>query len=503
MCEIEWKGVIKAPTDFCDSDEVVNHNIEDVDDDITPKISLEDIERGLRNGMLICGDSGKILKKFPKESIDLIYCDPPFNSKKGYNWIWNDYDPTKEIVGFNDVFEHGMDGYIAYMEPILRECWRVLKPTGSIYLHCDKHAFAYLTILMDEIFIKDKDKNKIGGTFCNGLIWEYAGGIKSSKRMFLQNHDNILLYTKTNDYTFHPPLIPYTEKQLARYNYEDEIGKFKWDTQRVNGEKVRKKVYLKEGTNPGSVIYCPRAQGNERGDYATPKPGKLLKFYMETSSDEGNVVLEPFAGGGVMLREAQKKHRIPIGIDTASPAIGITKNRLNNNLIEVYGTSKEEIKKYVERNIIYEERYDELRNMDHYDFQTMMCQMEGAVPGPRGPDGGIDGTKYTEKGKIGVQVKRSENIGVDVYDLFKRKLEVENCIKGILIAFSFGTGCIQRQGDDLNNPNTDNHIPIELKTVEQIFEYKDEEMIEKFDDLINKPIGKRPQPAGKFFNIKG
>lgn len=126
------------------------------------------------------GDNLEILSKFPSNNIDLIYADPPFFSNKHYEIIWKD---GAELRAFQDRWQGGVEHYISWMEPRLRECRRVLKDSGSIYLHCDYHADAHLKILMDKIFGENN--------FRNGIVWHYKKWSAGWKQ-FQRNHDIIL-----------------------------------------------------------------------------------------------------------------------------------------------------------------------------------------------------------------------------------------------------------------------------------------------------------------------
>jgi DNA modification methylase len=120
----------------------------------------------LKTNAVYCGDCKNVLVQFPKESVDLIYVDPPFFSNKKYKVLWGD---GHELRAFEDRWEGGIENYITWMEDKLRECYRVLKKTGSMYLHCNYYANAHLRILMDEIFEPNNFRNEI--------IWYYRGEV--------------------------------------------------------------------------------------------------------------------------------------------------------------------------------------------------------------------------------------------------------------------------------------------------------------------------------------
>jgi len=158
---------------------------------------------------IYCGDCFKILNRhIDDSSIDLIYLDPPFFSNRIYEVLWND---GTELRSFQDRWGGGVRHFASWMKDRLQECYRVLKLTGSIYLHCDWHASHYLKVAMDEIFGYKQFRNEI--------IWSYEGGGRSKKKNYGKKHDVLLFYTKTNDYIFNmrEVLLPHTKAQLSRY----------------------------------------------------------------------------------------------------------------------------------------------------------------------------------------------------------------------------------------------------------------------------------------------
>lgn len=138
----------------------------------------------LKTNAIYCGDCKNILAQFTEGTIDLIYVDPPFFSNRQYEVLWGD---GYELRAFEDRWKGGVENYIAWMEGKIRECHRVLKDTGSMYLHCDWHANAHLRILMDEIFGENNFRNEI--------IWCYGGG-GIPKKDFPRKHDTIFRYVK-------------------------------------------------------------------------------------------------------------------------------------------------------------------------------------------------------------------------------------------------------------------------------------------------------------------
>ena len=142
---------------------------------------------------LIWGDNLHVMRQLPSESVDLIYIDPPFFSNRNYNVIWGDQNEERS---FSDIWEGGLDGYLVWLNARLYEMKRLLKTTGSIYVHCDWHASHYIKVEMDKIFGYEN--------FQRELIWDtqVLSGFKTRARNFIRGHDTILFYTKAPNFTF-------------------------------------------------------------------------------------------------------------------------------------------------------------------------------------------------------------------------------------------------------------------------------------------------------------
>jgi len=260
---------------------------------------------------LILGDNLEVLRTLPSNSIDLIYIDPPFFSGRQYNVIWGD---TNEVRTFYDIWEGGIDSYLIWLNARLWEMRRVLKPTGSIYVHCDWHASHYIKTEMDKIFGYENFRNEI--------VWDYRTG-GSSKEAFSKKHDVILFYTKTDSYNFNlqkekaytksksrkPGKIDYGAG-IAEF-FEDEYGVYNW----VNMRDVWSIPYI-------------NSQALERIGYPTQKPEVLLERIIKASSNEGDIVADFFCGGGTTLAVAVKLKRRFIGCDSSRVAISVTLDRL-------------------------------------------------------------------------------------------------------------------------------------------------------------------------------
>ena len=253
-----------------------------------------------------CMDNLELMKQTEDSSIDLIYCDILYNTGKKFK-DYNDNLGTPQEA-------------IEWYKPRLIEMKRILKETGNIFIQCDFHLSHYIKIELDKHF----------NYFINEIIWEYPKGIKNSTRKEICNHDTIFRYAKTNNYIHNQIESPYTEKQLSRFKYEDEDGKFYYDTRKdKNNEKVKVKVHLKKsGTPLGDVWYFNFSQGNERVGYDTQKPKELLKRIIESSSNKGGIVADFFCGSGTTLVVAKELGRQYVGCDINPRAIEIANNRL-------------------------------------------------------------------------------------------------------------------------------------------------------------------------------
>jgi len=254
---------------------------------------------------LVLGDNLEVLRTLPTESIDLIYIDPPFFSGRNYNVIWGD---TNEVRSFYDVWEGGIDSYLVWLNARLWEMRRVLKKTGSIYVHCDWHASHYIKTEMDKIFGYEN--------FQNELVWHYETG-GASKDRFSRKHDIIFWYVKTPatyKYYWERISIPRTEKAMLR-------------AQNPKGARISAQDTEK---NPHDVLIIQQMNpmAKERIGYPTQKPEELLEKIILASSDEGNVVADFFCGGGTTLAVAQRLKRQFIGCDSSRVAISVTLDRL-------------------------------------------------------------------------------------------------------------------------------------------------------------------------------
>ena len=446
---------------------------------------------------LYYGDNLHVLRdqeKFPKESVDLIYLDPPFNSKRDYNLLFKSpkgHQSEAQITAFEDSWhwgeqaerefdelvhstrtevselmqalrrflgENDMMAYLTMMANRLLELHRVLKPTGSLYLHCDPTASHYLKILLDGVFGKE--------AYLNEIIWKRHSAHSSANR-FGPVHDTIFFYGKSHlEHRWNSQRIGYEEEYLDKYyKYDDGDGRLHWRNS-MTAAGVRHgstgKVWrgfdptsrgvhwkftiekLEELDAKGGIYWPPKngwpyikryredlkglavsdiwddidkinPSGNERLGYPTQKPLALLERIIAASSNEGDVVLDPFCGCGTAVHAAHKLKRKWIGIDITHLAISLIEKRLKDAFgtkcrFEVHGTPKDV------------EAARDLGKRDKYQFQWWAVSLVEAQPfqgKKKGADGGIDGLKFfhdvDKEGarKIVVSVKGGGNLKAD------------------------------------------------------------------------------------------
>ena len=303
----------------------------------------------MENRTLFIADNLDVMRGMNTETVDLIYLDPPFNSKKQYKApigspaegaefkdIWTDEDIKYEwhgqiaeqneklyqiIQASEAIYDKSMKIYLTAMAVRLFEMKRILKSTGSIYLHCDPNASHYLKLVMDSFFGKQNFRNEI--------VWCYRGG-GVPKNDFAKKHDIILRYSKDKKVTFNVDAvrIPYSESVLesseSRYNKS------------YRGDKVY------SGYKPNKLGKHPEdwwtiqplmpSDKKERTGYPTQKPLMLLKRIIEVSSNEGDVVLDPFCGCATACVAAERLGRQWIGVDISPSAEVITKLRLQEEV---------------------------------------------------------------------------------------------------------------------------------------------------------------------------
>ena len=423
----------------------------------------------MEKNKLYYGDNLEVLRQHVKdESVDLIYLDPPFNSRQDYNVLFAEKDGTRsssQIMAFEDTWEWNEDArraydeiverggrvsdamrafhtflgtsdmmaYLAMMAPRLIELRRVLKVTGSIYLHCDPTASHYLKMLMDAVFGPQ--------FFLNEIIWKRYGAHNDQgqgSRHFGRVHDSILIFRMSDRQKWNQGYTPLDEGYIqSTYSHvEAETGRrftttpltgpggvrkgnpvFEWKghtrawrysretMERLDNEGrlhysktgyVRQKLYLDESKGVPvqdlwSDISSLSGAHSERLGYQTQKPEALLERIIKASSNEGDVVLDPFCGCGTAISVAQRLNRRWIGIDITHLAIGLIKKRLADAFGDAVRSTYEVIGEPVDLT-----GAQRLAQDDPYQFQWWALSLVGARPTEekKGADRGIDGRLY-------------------------------------------------------------------------------------------------------------
>ena len=338
------------------------------------------------------GDNLDIMRGLNSASIDLIYLDPPFNSRRDYaapsgsnaegagfkdtwtacdlstDWVELIVDKHPKVFAACEaaIITHGegMRSYLVMMAVRLLEMRRLLKPTGSIYLHCDPTASHYLKVLMDTVFG--------AGNYRNEIVWKRIKGGKQFTNQYGRSYDTLLFYSVSSRFAFNPQYLPLEASTLKGYRHEDEIGCYILEN--VNsptpkgyfytlnmGEAIPQYGYrmpeatarewLKDGTlvvrrgvapkrkkylsdSKGAALQnlwtdIPPASGSESTGYPTQKPLALLERIISVSSNPGDVVLDPFCGCATAPVASEKLGRQWLGIDISPKAIQLVKERLN------------------------------------------------------------------------------------------------------------------------------------------------------------------------------
>jgi DNA modification methylase len=292
---------------------------------------------------LILGDNLEVLKTISDDSIDLIYLDPPFFSNRNYEVIWGD---EGEIRSFQDRWAGGIDHYIAWLKERVEQMYRVLKPTGSIFLHCDWHASHYIkTEILDRLFGMNNFRNEI--------VWCYSGPGSPGVKQFLKKHDTIFWYSKSSVWTFNLDYVRLPHSEKTKENFKSGLAGSGFDGA---AREINEKGKVPEDwwTDIAIAARYPKGSPNNIG-YPTQKPMALLERIIKCASNEGDVILDPFMGGGTSIAVADKLNRSWIGIDQSVQAVKATKLRLqqqNAKFVDNDGLeSIEEIKLKVNGNV--------------------------------------------------------------------------------------------------------------------------------------------------------
>jgi site-specific DNA-methyltransferase (adenine-specific) len=477
---------------------------------------------------LYYGDNLEVMRKYlPDECIDLVYLDPPFNSNRDYNLLFREQsgEPAQgQIKAFTDTWQwsecayiefcqtcppalvelvqgfvrtlgrNDLTAYLVMMAPRLVELHRVLKPTGSLYLHCDPTASHYLKVMLDVIF---EARN-----FRNEIVWKRTGAHGGAKR-WGPVHDIILFYTKSDQYLWNRVYEPLDRDYIEGfYRYTDERGRYRLVTltgagitkgdsgkpwrgvdptqvgrhwavpqpiveqlvgkERAQQMSVQEKLDLLDsagyivwparGRVPQYKRYLEMSEGNpiqdvitdiqpigaharERLGYPTQKPIALLERILQASSNEGDIVLDPFCGCGTAIVAAQKLNRRWIGIDITHLAIALIKYRLSDMF---------DLKEGEDYRVVGEPTsVEDARALAQHDRDEFQKWAIGLIPRARpyqdkkGKDTGIDGVLFfkddlKDPKRALIQVKSGRVSVKDIRD-FRGVLEREGATLGLFV----------------------------------------------------------------------
>ena len=501
---------------------------------------------------LYYGDNLKVLREYvPDESVDLIYLDPPFNSNANYNVLFREKtgeDSPAQIKAFTDTWEwtleaertfdeeiirnplasssvkdmidafrgyigdNAMMAYLVMMTPRLVELHRVLKPTGSIYLHCDPTASHYLKILMDTVLG--------AANFRSEIIWKRQSA-HSDARRYGSVHDTILFYGKCDSPVWNPTFQPYDSEYIKQYyRYADNNGRrfmsgdlsaaglqgggyeYEWKgitrvwrvpprtMERLEAEGrifytrngfPRIKRYLDEAKGYPVQDVWPDIQSlrswhKERLNYPTQKPQTLLERIIQASSNEGDVVLDPFCGCGTAIAAAENLNRRWLGIDVTHLAVALMKNRLKT----AFNLSPNKDYQVVGEPVDVGSA-QALAEADRYQFEFWAMSLLEARPREKkkGADQGIDGVLHFIDGprrsaqKAIVQVKSGKVSSPHIRDL-KGTVEREKAALGFFITLEQPTKAMTTEavnaGFYFSKVWQRNYPKIQIRTVGEMLE---------------------------------
>ncbi len=424
---------------------------------------------------LFYGDNLHVLREhIADESVDLIYLDPPFNSKRDYNVLFREASgeaPASQQTAFTDTWQYNVEAartreeigdislqygvpklpqmidgfidvlgqndvtaYLVMMAIRLLELKRVLKPTGSFYLHCDPTASHYLKIILDVVFGKNR--------FQNEIIWSYRRWPSPSNH-FQRMHDVILFYSKSKD-------GPSTFNVDYEGNSESYIKRFKGKTQILDPETRTRKI-TSEDDSKGLArrdvweLSILAGVSKERLGYPTQKPEALLERIIKASSNEGDVVLDPFCGCGTALSVAHRLNRRWMGIDVTHLAIAAIESRLKGQYELKAKTDYEVVGVPADLSSAFN-----LFQRDAYQFQYWALTLVPASPAggekKKGADAGIDGlVHFKDAGIAGttiktqtiiVQVKGGTNVSVQHIRDLRGVIERDKAAMGFYICLA-------------------------------------------------------------------
>lgn len=392
---------------------------------------------------LYFGDNLQIMREMPAESIDLICTDPPFNSGRDYNaffkesqaqkkaytdiWKWDDTaiesrDDIRELAGSSDTYKAldtclqgydlvlqnavkgnkgSMRAYLAFMGPRLAEIHRLLRDTGSIYLHCDQTASHYIKGMMDAIW--DQKNLKKNHFFQNDIIWGYRTGGVSRKR-WAKKHDNLLFYAKSKNYKHNPlqeriyynkPFFTSEKDEDGNY-YADVYVRDIWEDilPLLKDSDLEKDVFLRDVWQDIKAVINT---SSECLHYNTQKPRDLYKRIIEASSNPGDLVMDPFCGCGTTVDAAHTLNRFWVGIDITIIALDPISKRMRDRHANRAGEPLEPHRDY--EIIGYPTNMQEVGKLvqnekKRHDFANWAVTRLGMTPTSDVGDGGKDGVGH-------------------------------------------------------------------------------------------------------------
>ncbi len=501
------------------------------------------------NNILYYGDNLPILRKLPSESVDLVYLDPPFNSARSYNVLFKDQHGSgsdAQITAFDDTWQWGpsaeqtyldiiqanpgkvddllsalrcvigtnaMLAYLVMMAARLVELHRVLKPTGSLYLHCDPTASHYLKLLLDTVFGVQNFRNEI--------IWKRTSAHNDSKTLG-NSHDIILYFSKSEKSTWNKQYQAYNQEYIdSHYRYKDKNGRV-FRTDNLTATSLSGGGYTYDWNGVTKIWRCPitkmqelhdqgrlhytksgsvefiryldempgtplqdlwddippiNSQAAERLGYPTQKPLALLERIIQASSNPGDVVLDCFCGCGTAIAAAEKLGRAWIGIDITYLAITLIEGRMKKMYPNIKFTVEGKPADLASAN--------DLALRDRYQFQWWALSLIGAKPlgddhagkGKKGADKGIDGiinyidSNNAELKKVLVQVKSGHVNSATIRDL-RGVLDREKAEIGVLITLEPPTKEMTKEAITLGSYTSQfwqkSYPRLQILTIEQL-----------------------------------
>ncbi len=376
------------------------------------------------NRTIFTGDNLDIMRGMNSETVDLIYLDPPFNSNRNYaapvgskaagaafkdTWTLSDLDVAwmgliadqepaiyKLLDAARLTHGKGMQSYLCMMAVRLLEIRRLLKPTGSIYLHCDPTASHYLKLLMDAIFGRDNFRNEI--------IWHFPDNFQGNVKRFASNSNTIFFYAG-DGFTFNHVRIPLDKpKKRGGRVWSKELGRVVPERD-ADGKPVYRTYTTKKADNVWTIgqSSVTNRGSKERTGYPTQKPQRILERIVEASSNEGDMVLDPFAGCATACVAAEQLGRQWVGIDLSPKAVELVNLRLKETLGSLYHygfvTSREDIPQrtdidapihYRQNKHVLFGQQEGVCNGCKMDFPYKIFDVDHVVPKSRGGSDHID-----------------------------------------------------------------------------------------------------------------